>query len=136
MDDVSVLQNDGATDAELNVLFSAAWPSHEPREFQPTLRHSLTYLCARHAGRLIGFVNVAWDGGSHAFLLDPTVHPDFQHRGIGTRLIRECVEVAQDRGVEWLHVDFEPQLAPFYRGAGFHPTEGGLIRLHPPQTSR
>jgi hypothetical protein len=26
---------------------------------------------AREGGELIGFVNVAWDGGADAFLLDP-----------------------------------------------------------------
>ncbi|WP_367323692.1 hypothetical protein [Streptomyces sp. HUAS ZL42] len=30
-------------------------------------RHSLGWVCARHAGDLVGFVNVAWDGGAHAF---------------------------------------------------------------------
>jgi GNAT superfamily N-acetyltransferase len=129
MDDVSVLRNPPVTDAELNALFAAAWPTHGPREFQPILRQSLAYLCAMRVDRLIGFVNLAWDGGDHAFVLDPTVHPDFQRRGIGTWLLRECVALARDRGVEWLHADFEPGLTPFYRAAGFRPTEAGLIRL-------
>jgi len=129
MDEVSILRNPPVTDAELNALFAAAWPAHGPREFQAILHHSLAYLCAMRAGRLVGFVNLAWDGGGHAFLLDPTVHPDFQRRGIGTWLLRECIVLARDRGVEWLHVDFEPGLAPFYRAAGFRPTEAGLIRL-------
>ena len=34
-----------------------------------------------------------------------------------------------ERGAEWLHVDYEPHLAPFYTAAGFRPTEAGLIRL-------
>lgn len=30
-------------------------------------RHSLGWVCAWEDGSLIGFVNVAWDGGVHAF---------------------------------------------------------------------
>jgi hypothetical protein len=33
--------------------------------------HSLGWVSVRSsAGALIGFVNVAWDGGDHAFLID------------------------------------------------------------------
>jgi GNAT superfamily N-acetyltransferase len=80
---------------------------------------------------LIGFVNVAWDGGAHAFLLDTTVHPDFRRRGIATELVRRVAEAARARGAEWLHVDFEPHLETFYRGCGFAPTAAGLLRLGP-----
>jgi AraC-like DNA-binding protein len=64
------------TDAELNELFGASWPDHRPRSFAPVLARSLTWIAARRAGRLVGFVNVAGDGGVHAFVLDTTVHPD------------------------------------------------------------
>ena len=36
-------------------------------------RHSLGWVCARKKDELIGFVNVAWDGGAHAFILDAIV---------------------------------------------------------------
>jgi hypothetical protein len=33
-------------------------------------------------------------------------------------------------GCEWLHVDWEPGLAPFYvEACGFEPTEAGLIAV-------
>ena len=57
------------TDEALNVLFSAAWDGHSARAFQPILARSLLYVCAYSDDRLIGFVNLAWDGGVHAFLL-------------------------------------------------------------------
>ncbi len=92
--------------------------------------HSLGWVTARDAdGTLLGFVNVAWDGGVHAFLLDTTVHPDFRRQSIGRRLIEHAISVARDNGMRWLHVDFEPPPRDFYRSRGFGPTEAGLIRL-------
>ena len=76
------------------------------------------------------FVNVAWDGSDHAFILDPKTHGDFQRLGIGTRLVRRAAEQAKAAGCEWLHVDFEDHLQPFYLDAcGFSATNAGLIHL-------
>jgi len=113
----------------LNTLFEAAWPRHTRSDFQPTLNHSLAYICAYDGQQLIGFVNLAWDGGIHAFLLDTTVHRDWQRRGIGRALVLRAADAARERGIHWLHVDYEPHLAGFYRGCGFRPTEAGLLWL-------
>jgi GNAT superfamily N-acetyltransferase len=93
--------------------------------------HSLGWVVARDPGSaLVGFVNVAWDGGDHAFLLDTTVRPDHRRGGIGTELVRIAARHAADAGCEWLEVDFEEHLAAFYLGAcGFEPTRAGLIHL-------
>jgi ribosomal protein S18 acetylase RimI-like enzyme len=79
---------------------------------------------------LVGFVNVAWDGGDHAFLLDAKVAGSHQRQGIATALVGHAVGHARAAGCEWLHVDFGEHLAAFYFGAcGFRPTPAGLIRL-------
>lgn len=79
---------------------------------------------------LVGFVNVATDGGDHAFLIDTKTHGAYQRKGIGTRLVQIAAVHAKAAGCEWLHVDFEPELAPLYFDAcGFRPTDAGLIHL-------
>ena len=95
--------------------------------------HSLGWVSVRDSGSLlVGFANVAWDGCDHAVLLDPKVRADHQRQGIGTELVRWAVEGARAAGCEWLHVDFDDDLAPFYLDAcGFVPTAAGLIRLAP-----
>jgi GNAT superfamily N-acetyltransferase len=93
-------------------------------------RHSLGWVCAREDGRLVGWVNVAWDGSAHAFLLDTIVALTHRRRGIATRLAEQATTGARDAGCEWLHVDFEDHLRSFYFDAcGFAPTNAGLIRL-------
>jgi ribosomal protein S18 acetylase RimI-like enzyme len=93
--------------------------------------HSLGWVCARQEDELVGFVNVAWDGGVHAFLLDTMVSKRAGRRGIGTQLVAVAVAEVRAAGCyEWLHVDFEDELRPFYFDAcGFTPTTAGLIRL-------
>ena len=92
--------------------------------------HSLGWVCAREGRDLVGFVNVAWDGGVHAFLLDTIVAVRAQRRGIGARLVAIAADGARRAGCEWLHVDFDDGLRPFYfEACGFTPTNAGLIAL-------
>jgi GNAT superfamily N-acetyltransferase len=115
--------------AALDALYYAAWPHHSACDFQPVLQHSLAYVCAYQGDRLVGFVYVAWDAGVHAFLLEPTVHPDVRRRGLGSELVRRAAAIARERGCQWLHVDYEAHLESFYTACGFKPTLAGLIRL-------
>ena len=129
MEDLKYLVDARVTSRQPNTLFASSWEGHEWRDFEPVLGRSLGYICACGESSLIGFVNLAWDGGSHAFLLDTTVHPSFRRRGIGSRLIKLTVEVARERGVEWVHVDFEPHLRGFYYACGFRSTVAGVLNL-------
>lgn len=113
----------------LDALFADAWPDHAPRDFAPVLARSLGWIAAFAGEALVGFVLVAWDGGQHGFVLDPTVRRDHQRRGIGSQLLREAAALARERGLTWLHVDFEPALESFYRASGFAPTAAGLLRV-------
>lgn len=93
-------------------------------------RHSLGWVCAFDGQDLVGFVNVAWDGDVHAFILDALVAKRLRHRGIGKRLIEMASEESRAAGCEWLHVDFDEHLRGFYFDAcGFTPTDAGLIEL-------
>jgi GNAT superfamily N-acetyltransferase len=92
--------------------------------------HSLGWVCAREGTDLVGFVNVAWDGQVHAFVLDTMVASSQGRHGIGTELVAVAVTEARRAGCEWLHVDFEDHLRSFYFDAcGFVPTNAGLIEL-------
>jgi GNAT superfamily N-acetyltransferase len=121
-----------ATSVELEALHAEAF-GHQPRGLDWAARlqqHSLGWVCARRGGELIGFVNLAWDGGAHAFVLDTLVTSRHRHRGVGRKLVAIATEEAAQAGCEWLHVDFEDRLNRFYFGAcGFTATSAGLLRL-------
>jgi len=119
------------TDAQLNALFAAARPHHTDTSFGPIHERSLTWISAWRTDQLVGYVNVATDGGLHAFLLDTTVHPTEQRHGLGHRLVRAAAQQAAQAGATWLHADYEPHLDGFYRSCGFDSTTAGLMRLSP-----
>jgi GNAT superfamily N-acetyltransferase len=120
------------TNAEANALHAEGF-GHEPGDDDwraQVERHSLGWVCARDGENLAGFVNVAWDGAGHAFILDTVVTAGSRRRGVGSGLVAEAVRQARAAGCEWLHVDFEDHLRPFYLGScGFRPTDAGLIAL-------
>jgi GNAT superfamily N-acetyltransferase len=119
------------TDSELYALTRSHGGNAEVGWWDRIQPHSLGWATAHLPdGQLIGFVNVAWDGGDHAFLLDTKTRPDHQRRGIATTLVRLAAEQACEAGCEWLHVDFDDGLEDFYFGAcGFRTTAAGLIHL-------
>lgn len=110
-------------------MWRAAWGAEWQGDLGAILAHSLVHAGAFDGDRLVGYVNVAWDGGQHAFLLDTSVHPDFQRKGVATALVRMVIDAARARGAAWLHVDYEPHLDGFYKSCGFRPTAAGLISL-------
>lgn len=118
--------------AEVSTLHAEAF-RHPPRadDWRAQVeRHSLGWACARDGDDLAGFVNVAWDGGVHAFILDTVVAAGIRRQGIGTGLVALAAQEARRAGCEWLHVDFEEHLRPFYlHSCGFKPSDAGLIAL-------
>ena len=120
-----------ATDDELVALTRSHNGNAQTGWWDRIRPHSLGWVTARSEdGALVGFVNVAWDGADHAFLIDTKVRPDHQRRGVGAELVRIAAVRAKEAGCEWLEVDFDESLVHFYIDVcGFEPTAAGLIHL-------
>jgi GNAT superfamily N-acetyltransferase len=114
---------------EMNTFQNECWEDHVWTDYQPVFERSLAYICAYSGKHLIGFVNLAWNGGEHGFILDTLVHPDQRRHGIGRKLVLHAIEQARERGLKWVHVDFESHLKGFYEECGFFHTEAGLVKL-------
>lgn len=132
---INVVWRGDVSNDELNTLHAEAFETRvftaEEWDWKSQLDlHSLGWVTARVADRLVGFVNVVWDGLVHPWIQDTMVATDLRGRGIGARLVRTAREEAKQAGCEWLHVDFEDHLRTFYyQACGFAPTSAGLIRL-------
>ncbi len=121
--------------AEVNALHAEAFEtqvySDEEWDWNGLLaKHSLGWVVARDSTRLVGLVNVVWDGRMHAWIQDTMVAKADRNRGIGTQMIEIVRTECQAAGCEWLHADFDEELGKFYfRSCGFTPAIAGLIQL-------
>jgi GNAT superfamily N-acetyltransferase len=120
---------------EINALHAEAFKTRLYSDAEWTwsdllAKHSLGWVVARDDGVLVGFVNVVWDGFTHAWVQDTMVASGARNRGIGTQMIEIVRSECRGSGCEWLHVDFDEDLGKFYfQACGFTPTSAGLIRL-------
>ena len=57
-------------------------------------------VVARLDGRFVGFVNVLWDGDTHAFLEDVIVAADARHQGVGVAIVHAARDGARAAGCE------------------------------------
>lgn len=129
--DARVLWRGSFTNGELNELHAEAFDHvlYPDTWWEQVNRWSLGWVVARDGNGLIGFVNVIWDGRTHAWLQDVMVASRMRRQGVGVAMVRLVTEEARREGCEWLHVDFDDDDAGFYAACGFEPTQAGLIQL-------
>ena len=90
-------------------------------------RHYTYYTVRDDNGLLVGYMSILSDGIADAFLLDLIVHPQWQHKGIGERIVRRAIRDMKDAGVRCVQVTFNEELESFYARCGFHIFKGGVI---------
>jgi ribosomal protein S18 acetylase RimI-like enzyme len=88
-----------------------------------------SYLCVAcfDTTMLVGYADVVSDGVDDAYVRDVIVHPDYQHRSIGTTLLDMISKRIRSDGIKMVHVIFDPSLETFYRQANFTIMLSGII---------
>ena len=88
-----------------------------------------TYFCVACFAddALVGYVDVVSDGVDDAYIRDLVVHPDYQRRGIGSKLLDMVITRVRANDIKTLNVVFEPKLQGFYKKANFVIVSGGVI---------
>jgi ribosomal protein S18 acetylase RimI-like enzyme len=97
-------------------------------KLEAALSNTQTQYSMRDAGRLIGFVRVVGDGCVHAHIVDLTIHPDYQHRGLGTGLVKKVITDLKEDGINFISLTYDRNLEDFYRKSGFEVCGGGIIK--------
>ena len=85
-------------------------------------RNSTYVVCAWNGETLVGLARCLSDDVSIAYLQDILVHPDSQRRGIGRRLMDECLERFAHVRAKVLLTDNEAHQHAFYKSIGYKNT--------------
>ena len=87
------LPDEVEADEVLELYRANRWSAADkPRQLLAALRGSHALVTARDGERLIGLGNALSDGHLVVYFPHMLVHPDFQHRGIGRRLMQALLD--------------------------------------------
>jgi ribosomal protein S18 acetylase RimI-like enzyme len=116
---------DAITADQLRGGFFVGWPvAPSPERHLAVLRGSHAVELALDGDAVVGFVTAVGDGVLSAFIPLLEVLPEYQHRGIGTELVRRLLGQLEDLYMVDLCCD--AGLEPFYRALGFQTLDRGM----------
>ena len=81
--------------------------------------NSLCVLGAYDSDRLVGIIRAVGDGQTIVFVQDIIVLPEYQRKGIGTKLLKAVMEKYKDVYQMELLTDNTEKTKAFYRSVGF-----------------
>ena len=105
----------------LELYGSVGWINYtaRPEMLKAAFSSSALVLGARFGSKLVGLVRAVGDRASILYIQDILVHPDYQRRGIGRKLLLEMIKRYPDVYQTVLMTDDTPKTAAFYRSCGF-----------------
>lgn len=105
----------------INLYQSVGWTNYLERTdiLEEAYANSLCVLGAYDSDRLVGIIRAVGDGQTIVFVQDIIVLPEYQRKGIGTKLLKAVVEKYNDVYQMELLTDNTVKTKAFYRSVGF-----------------
>lgn len=110
---------------QLLALYNAVgWTAYARDEagLEKAIRNSTYVVSAWDGEQLVGLARCLSDDVSICYLQDILVHPDHQRRGIGRRLMENCLERFDHVRTKVLLTDDEERQHAFYKSFGYKNT--------------
>ena len=110
-------------DEVINLYKSVGWCSYtnRPEMLKHAFEHSLKILGAHDGNKLVGLIRAVGDGYSVLFIQDILVLPEYQRKGIGTRLLKSMLGFYPEVYQTQLATDKTEKTVEFYKSCGFLP---------------
>ena len=116
--ELSTDKNDLNMEEVIEIYEANEWSSAEkPELLLKALRNSDTIVTARISGRLVGIGNAISDGHLVVYYPHLLVHPDFQGKGIGKKIMIQMKKKYKDFHQQMLTADGDA--VEFYKNMGF-----------------
>ena len=98
---------------------SVGWNGMESYYNNP-LMTSYCHIACFDGEKLVGYVDSVSNGVTDAYIQDLMVSPEYQGRGIGTKLTNRVIARLKERNIYMISVIYgDTELAPFYKRFGF-----------------
>lgn len=75
---------------------SVGWGERNPEIVEEALKNSIYYICAYEENKLIGFARMIGDKTIFLYIQDVMVNPEYQKKGIGTKIIKNILNKVED----------------------------------------
>ena len=120
---IRYVENPNVTLEEVMPLYEAVgWTNYtqKPEMLEVAYKNSLHIIGAfNHEGKLVGILRAVGDGASILFIQDILVYPEYQHQGIGTKLLQQTLEKYKNVYQIQLATDDSTKTVSFYESNGF-----------------
>ena len=120
---IRYVENPVVTLEEVLPLYEAVeWTNYtqHPTMLKAAYENSLHILGAfNEEGKLVGVLRAVGDGASILFIQDILVYPEYQHQGIGTKLLQQTLEKYKNVYQIQLATDNSTKTVSFYESNGF-----------------
>ena len=120
---IRYVENPNHTVEEVMPLYEAVgWTNYtqKPEMLEAAYKNSLHVLAALNdEGKLVGILRAVGDGASILFIQDILVYPEYQHQGIGTKLLQMILEKYKNVYQIQLATDDSTKTVSFYESNGF-----------------
>ena len=106
----------------LPIYEAVEWTNYtqNPEMLEVAYKNSLHVLAAfNEKGILVGVLRAVGDGASILFIQDILVTPEYQHQGIGTKLLQQTLEKYKNVYQIQLTTDNSMKTISFYESNGF-----------------
>ena len=120
---IHYVENPDVTVEDVLPLYEAVgWTNYttKPEMLKAAFENSLHVLAALNdEGKLVGILRAVGDGASILFIQDILVYPEYQHQGIGTKLLQMTLEKYKNVYQIQLATDDSTKTVSFYESNGF-----------------
>ncbi len=110
----------------ISLYTSVGWTAYTAPERRADLARAIQnasfVITAWHDGLLVGLARCLSDDVAIVYLQDVLVRPEYQRRGVGTRLVQACLNRYKHVRMAVLLTDTDPVTSQFYQRLGFSGT--------------